>query len=216
MSTLHEKKWVAGRFLILLPMLAALVPAGCTDSWVSVDPPFWPETEKYTTTESHADFATFEFTRTVGWSADDLEPGAIMSAVITHLGGGRYQLDMTVMEDNGDTYVSWLESDDTWDTWGWDDFDTYDPYLAAEQALPSRELSAAEVQRMWSVFANVHVDHGWIEDMIDYYYWTDFRWDERSLSANPSYGDTENIAHASVNEIIAMLEEFRAASEISS
>jgi hypothetical protein len=216
----HKRALAAGRFLSCMAVLPVIISTGCADVGISVDPPLWNNSGVSTTTESHTDFATFELTRTVGWSSGDLAPGDILSATITHVGAGRYRLDLSLLE-SGDSYTTWAQLDGEWGDRIWDgayDWDMYYPDdvgAVTTYELPSRELSAAEVQRMRGVFASVQVDHEQIDDMIDYYYWTDFRWDDRSLSANPTYGDSETIGGDSANAIIQMLEDFRSVSPAS-
>ena len=176
------------------------------------------EQGKSTTTESHTDFQTFEYTRTPGLGFYT-DAGAVSGAIITREPSGGYRLETRVWEgtDGADSRITWAGllgdwestgggADDEWNSdWSWQN--------PTEQDLPPRELTAGEVQRMLSVFAAVPVEYEYIDALIDYYVLEDARWDNRSLSANPTYGYSETIAYPKLDEIVQLLEDFRSASE---
>jgi hypothetical protein len=200
---------------LLLLAGAAGCGAGLPEEWLKLT-----EQGKRTTIESHTDFQTFEYTRTAGmWL--DAGPGALAHATITREPDGSYWLD-EVREGEGtggaDSRITWDEllGDGEWDAMGDGAYDAWISDLSwpnvSEQDLPPRQLTAGQVQRMLSIFAAIPVDYEYVESDIDYYYFEDVRWDERSLSANPSYGYCETIAYDKIEEIVQMLEDFRSAS----
>jgi hypothetical protein len=177
------------------------------------------EQGKSTTIESHTDFQTFEYNRSPG-SGFESAPGDIVAATITRAADGHYELALDVLEGHATPYpqITW-EQLESWNAESIDDA-SYDGFGSGwgsgdltVRHLPVRTLTAAEMQRMLSVFAAVPVEYEYIEAMIDYYVFDDVRWDDRRLSGNPNYGYSETILYAKLEEIIRMLEDFRSAGE---
>jgi hypothetical protein len=201
---------------VFLPWLVLMGTASCTGLGPpSILGPLGVEVGKSAATESYADFQTFEFTRTSGWNC--LDPGIVAEATITRGAGGSYQLELGISSDAADGESEWTWDDALGGAADWEVDGTnwtcgYGLDVSAVRYLPVRALTAAEVQRMRSVFSAVTVEYEYVEADIDYYEIDRVRWDDRSLTANPTYGPSETIRYEDFEQIAQLLEDFRAAS----